>query len=87
MKPIKINYTKSKKETRTSTTINGEIADAYFRTLVNKEELRTACESMEKYISAVQTKCQKYVNTREWQSKATIERFMINEIIQISKQK
>lgn len=83
MKPVKVNYTKASNDARTSTTVNGEIADFYFRTLVgfNSPELRDACTSKEKYRFAVEIKCQEFVNSQKWHDKGQIERFLIDAIV------
>lgn len=83
MKSVKVNYTKANNDARTSTTVNGEIADFYFRALVgfNSPELLEACTSKEKYRSAVEIKCQEFVNSRKWHDKGQIERFLIDAIV------
>ena len=85
MKPVKVNYTKSTNDARTSTTINGEIAEFYFRTLVgfNSTELRAACDTKEKYRFAIEVKCQEFVNSQKWHDKGQIERFLIDAIVQL----
>lgn len=84
MKPIKVNYEKINGK-RTSTTINGEIADYYFRVLVeyHQQEIRNFCDDLEKYRFAMETKCQQFINERAWHDKGQIERYLINEIIKM----
>lgn len=82
MKPIKVNYTKND-DARTSTTINGQIAEAYFKTLFafNTPERLAACTSKANYVNAISISCQAYINRQKWQDKPMMERYLLQEII------
>lgn len=82
MSPLKVNYIKSN-GVRTSTTINAQIAEAYFKTICpfNSPQRLEAATSKSNYVSSITIYCQAYINKSTWQDKAMIERYLINEVI------
>ncbi len=86
MSPLKVNYTKPN-GVRTSTTINAQIAEAFFKTQcpMSGSARLEAATSKSNWVSALTLYAQFYINKQTWQDKATIERYLIDEVINFYK--